>query len=90
MTTARASHVATMRARILAFLATQTEPVPLGDIKRHLGLDEWKVNGWLDQALRSKRIQVDRYHPQIASGKGLTLYAATPVRLFSLAKEGAL
>ena len=74
-----------MREKIIQFLSTQETTVDMAAIKAHLGLEEFRFNGHLDKALKTKKIIIDNTHPFIVFKDGQPLYrSAQPVRRFSV------
>lgn len=73
-----------LRQRVIDFLRGK-ENVDMGAIKEHLKMEPFKYSNTLEKALRSKKIAITRAHPEIGKLGDNKLFAATPIRLFSLA-----
>ena len=74
-----------MREKIIQFLSTQETTVDMAAIKAHLGLEEFRFNGHLDKALKTKKILVENSWPFIVFDGEKPLYrCAHPVRKFSV------
>ena len=57
------------------------------DIKKTLGLHEQKTNGYLDQALKTVRIEVGLFHPAILKDGKQIGNLANPIHMFKISKK---